>query len=541
MAFTTTTKPNRDVRESRSYRHLNHLFRKKSALFRKSLTFLLVMTLPLHSLWGQEEESNSRIDRLTGGDIGLNFKWSGEAFSNLGSRADAMGGSISTLFPGAESISSNPAGLGFAHDFQVTLDWSPPLEINPDGLLGIQSKVNDALLTAAENNNPPIDSVSGKPVPERVVEDARVSSNLDMRGGLKGGALMYGNPLFAVGAAFHQPFRVETQLNMSGMEFLAAALDEEGRETHRLFGTLNGNVNMNLTVESTSFGFGTRVLLPNLSAGVVYEHFNGNLDFEGTFLPEGIISSTGGETRSFNAPGRVQYDSLYAIMRGDWEGNGFRVRTGLGYHPTPSISLDAVIVTPATVDLRGPSTIIYNGIRALNLDAAEDEDVLDVDVLVEDNLTKTEKNRVITRGLDIEMPGSVALGFSAKWDNYLASVVYTKYFDHLGYTFRYERFDSLGMKKDGGRIHQGVEFGNALRIGIGVEQLILGLGLLTGKTFREEIQDDEVEPDISEPNSFFVPFFSLGGGVKINSSIRLDYVLSLYNSAFFRFSTTFLL
>jgi len=539
MAF-TITKPDRDVHKSSSCKHLNRLFRKKTVSFRNSFVLWLIIASSFHPVLGQEEESNSRIDRLTGGDIGLNFKWSGEAFSNLGSRADAMGGSISTLFPGAESISSNPAGLGFAHDFQVTLDWSPPLVINPDGILGIQSKVNDALITAAENNNPPIDSVSGKPVPERVVEDARVSSNLDMRGGLKGGALMYGNPIFAVGASFHQPFRIESQLNMSGMEFLAAALDDEGRETHRLFGTINGNVNMNFTVESTNFGAGTR-LLPNLSLGVVYEHFNGDMDFEGTFLPEGIIASTGGETRSFNDPAQVQYDSLYAIMRGNWEGNGFRFRSGVGYHPIRNISLDAVVVTPATIDLRGPSTVIYNSIRALNLDASEDEDVLDVDVLVEDNLTKTEKNIVRTQGVDIEMPGSAAFGFSAKWDNYLASVVYTKYFDHMGYTFRYEKLDSLGMKKDGGRIHQGIDFGHALRLGIGVEQLILGLGFLTAKTFREEIQDDESEPDISEPNKFFIPFFSLGGGVRINSSIRLDYVLSLYNSAFFRFSTTFLL
>jgi len=533
--------PDRFVKQSSQFCPLLTIFQKffpyRWSLFTLLHFFLFGALLPI-SLTAQEE-SNSRLDRLTGGDIGLNLKWSGEAFSNLGSRADAMGGSISTLIPGAESISSNPAGLGFARGFEVTLDWAPPLKIDPGGILGIQKKINNALITAAENNNPPIDSTSGKPAPDRVVDNARVTSKLDMRGGLKGGALMYGNPLFTLAASFHQPFRVETQLNLAGMEFLAASLDDQGKESNRIFGTINGNFNMNLVIESSSFGFGTRVL-PNLSLGMVYETFNGEMNFEGTFLPEGIIAATGGETRSFNDPSKPHYDSLYAVTKGDWEGNGVRYRWGAGYHPTPNISLDAVVVLPANIDLRGPSSIIYNNIRALNLDAGEDEDILDADILVEDRLTKTEKKITKTPGIDIETPGSFAFGFSAKWDNYLASAVYTKYFDHLGYKFSYQQFDSLGNPTNGGSIHQGIDFGNSFRLGIGVEQLILGLGVVFGETFRQTIKNDE-EPNVSKKGKFFLPFFSLGGGVKVSSSVRFDYVLSLYNSSFFRISSTFLL
>ncbi len=65
------------------------------------------------------QRPKSSIDRLRGGNIGMNFKWSGVAFSGLGTRADAMGGSISTLYPGGESIHSNPAGLGFANGFSL--------------------------------------------------------------------------------------------------------------------------------------------------------------------------------------------------------------------------------------------------------------------------------------------------------------------------------------------------------------------------------------------------------------------------------------
>ncbi|NIR52659.1 hypothetical protein GWO43_29065 [candidate division KSB1 bacterium] len=144
----------------------------------------------------------------------MNFKWSGEAFSSLGSRADAMGGSISTLYPGAESISSNPAGLGFARGFQVTLDWAPPITIDPDGFLGIEDEINQNLIETSLNNNPPVDSLNFAH-PEDVVEEATVNSELDMRGGLKGGALMYGTPYFTIAASFHQPFRLESQISIS--------------------------------------------------------------------------------------------------------------------------------------------------------------------------------------------------------------------------------------------------------------------------------------------------------------------------------------
>ncbi|RMF57613.1 MAG: hypothetical protein D6743_18680 [Calditrichaeota bacterium] len=479
-----------------------------------------------------QQSTNSRIDRLRGGIIGMKFKWSGEAFSGLGSRADAMGGSISTLYPGPASISSNPSGLGFARGFSVTLDWSPPLTIDPGGILGVEGEINNTLMETAQNNSP------GGVVRPGTVEDAVVNSELAMHGGLKGGAIMYGTRALTVAASFHQPFQLETQMNMSGIEFLATALDDQGKETNRIFGTVNGNLNVKLTVEASSLGVGTRVL-PNLAVGMTYENFNGEMNFESTFLPEGIISSSGGDTRFFNDPARIQYDSLYAITRGDWEGNGARLRWGVGYHPNSKISLDAVVNLPFTIDLKGPFSMVYNKIRALNLGAGEDEEVFDVDILVEDNLTKTEKRTVKVPGMDIEVPGSFSVGFSAGWSNYVTSAVYTRYFDHLAYRLAYQQFDSLDIFIEGGDIHQGVDFKNAFRLGIGVEQLILGLGVVFGETFRVENKDLDPTPDIADRKTFFLPFFSLGGGVNLSPSLRLDYIFSPYNSSFIRFSTTY--
>ncbi|MFQ5754270.1 MAG: hypothetical protein ACE5HI_19965, partial [bacterium] len=394
--------------------------------------WFLIFFLPTFLAAQSNSDSNSRIDRLRGGILGFKIKWSGESFSGLGSRADAMGGSISTLYPGADAISSNPAGLGFTQGFQVTLDWAPPLTINPGTIIGIEDKFNDKLIETAEKNNPPINPETKKPDPSSVVDDATINSELDMSGGLKGGALVYGNPIFSVAASFHQPLRVETQMNISGIEFLASALDDQGKESIRMFGTVNGNMNLNFDMESSSIGFGTRIRR-NLSVGMVYDNFNGELNFEGTFLPEGIISSVSGGTKFFNDPQRIQYDSLFATIKGDWEGNGFRFRWGLGYHPIRNISLDAVIALPVTVDLTGPFSMLHNTIRALNLGAEEGENVIDEDIFLEDNLTRTQKRITRVPGIDLEIPGSAAIGFSARWDNYLASFVYTRYLDRLGY------------------------------------------------------------------------------------------------------------
>ena len=229
-------------------------------------------------------------------------------------------------------------------------------------------------------------------------------------------------------------------------------------------------------------------------------------------------------------------------MKGDWEGNGQRISGGLGYHPKHNISLDAVFSSPLTIDLSGPFSMIHNNINALNLNAGCHEEVLDVDTLVADNLTKTTKLVTQIPGMDILVPGFLSLGFSAKWDHYLASIVYTKYFGDLGYGFSYNQFDSLGVKTREGTIQQGLNLKSAFRLGIGVEQLILGLGVLFGEIFRENfsLKQSETEPKISKDNSnFFIPFFSLGGGIDVSSRLRLDYVLNFYKSSFLRFSTTY--
>ncbi|RMD95571.1 MAG: hypothetical protein D6813_00110, partial [Calditrichaeota bacterium] len=359
----------------------------------------------------------------------------------------------------------------------------------------------------------------------------------DMTGGLKGGALLYGNPIFAVAASFNEPFRLETQMNMSGFEFNAVALNDQGEETHRIFGTLNGNFNLDLSFFTSTIGFGTR-LLPNLSLGLAYDNFNAETTFEGTFLPEGIISTRNSQA-FFNDPRKTQYDSLYAIIRGNWKGNGFRLRTGLGYHPRHNISFDAVLILPATIDLSGPFTMIHNQVRALNLGAGENEEVLDVDVLLEDNLTRTVKKITRVPGIDIKLPGQASVGVSSRWKNYVASIVFTRYFHDLGYHLTYEQFDSLNVLIKGGEINQGIRLKNAIKLGIGVEQLILGLGVIFGETFRQETVLGRTEPKEDKPTTFFVPLFSLGGGFKFKSRLRFDYVVSPYHSSFFRFSTSY--
>lgn len=496
--------------------------------------FCLATSLPAQD----SDDSSSRIERLYGGVIGMNLDYSGEMFSaGLGSRADAMGGSISTLFPDPDMIAANPAGLAFADGLRMTFDWSPPLTINPTifaipfGVGNIEDKINNELHDTARNN-----SADGT-VAEGVVQDADLNSSLDMRGGLKGGAVMYGNPYFAVAASFHQPFRLDAQLNISGIEFLAAALDDDGNETQRIFGTVNGNLSSNITIESSSAAISAR-LTPNLAVGAAYDNLNGEMNFEGTFLPEGIIRSAGGDTRAFNDPARVQYDSLFTNIRGDWEGSARRFRVGVGYHPGRKFSLDATLTMPFEMRLTGPFSMVHNSIRALNLGAEGDEEVFDVDVLVEDNLTKTQKEITEIPGAVLSSAGKVALGFSSHWSNYLASAVYTHYFDEMSYRFAYEQFDSLHVKTEEGTIRQGIRPQNGIRIGIGVEPLILGLGLLTGETFKVTTEDEK-DPKISDPDRFFLPFFSLGGGVRLSRHLRFDYVLSLYSSSFLRFSTTY--
>ena len=150
---------------------------------------------------------------------------------------------------------------------------------------------------------------------------------------------------------------------MAGMEVLAVTLDDNGDESQRIFTTINGNLNAKLTLNNSSIGVGTR-LFHNLSVGATFENFNSDFEFSGNFLPEGIISSAGGDTRAFNDPAKVQYDSLFATVAGDWDGSGRRLRSGLGFHPNPNISLDAVVTLPFSIDLSGPFHMIHNNIRA---------------------------------------------------------------------------------------------------------------------------------------------------------------------------------
>ena len=506
--------------------------------FCKMVFLLFFIALFQSAALHAQNGGNSRIDRLFGGNIGVNMKWSGSGFSGLGARPEAMGGSITTLFSDAQSVSSNPAGLGFARGFSMVFDWSPGMTINPDGIskaigLGsLEDRINTSLNETVRNNS------SGGVVQPGAVQNASVHNNLDMNGGLKGAALMYGNPIFALAFSFHQPLQLDLQLNMSGVEFLAAALDNSGKETQRIFGIVNGNLNMVLVMRSSTIAAGTR-LHPKLAVGLAYDNFNSSINIDGTFLPEGVIASASGDTRSFNDPARVQYDSLYTTIGGNLEGDDFRLRGGAGYHPTHNISIDATFSMPVDIQLSGSFAMIYNNIAALDLGADDNEEVFDVDKLVEDNLTKTEKQAFGLQNLNLKTPGNIAVGFSARWDNYLASLVYTKYFSALGYGLNYEKRDSLNVVTDAGSITQGVNFKSAIRLGIGVKPMMLGLGFISGKTFSQKIIAGESKPEVDDKGNLFLPMLSLGGSIKLTSHFQFDYVASLYNSSFFRFSTTY--
>ena len=115
----------RNTNKLRSPFHLLKIISKLfSSINNLTLLSLFVLLIRPTASFAQNplERPDSNIDRLQGGNIGKNFKISGAAFSGLGTGADAMGGSISTLYPGGESIDSNPAGLGFANGFSLNLD-----------------------------------------------------------------------------------------------------------------------------------------------------------------------------------------------------------------------------------------------------------------------------------------------------------------------------------------------------------------------------------------------------------------------------------
>ena len=95
------------------------------------------------------------------------------------------------------------------------------------------------------------------------------------------------------------------------------------------------------------------------------------------------------------------------------------------------------------------------------------------------------------------------------------------------------------VKERSGSVYQGAHLNSSLRVGIGFKEFIIGTGFIFGNTFKETTRNSDPDPKIAERDDFLLPFFSLGGGIRIGSNLKVDYVLGLYTSSFFRFSTTY--
>ncbi|KAA3660416.1 MAG: hypothetical protein DWQ10_06720, partial [Calditrichaeota bacterium] len=377
---------------------LNILKEDMQSRFKKILLIFVHWSIILAFISGQTPTNAQGIlEMFQGGIIGADLRIGGSGLSGFSGTFNGIGGSISQLTPGGESVRWNPVGLAYINKAVLYSEWVPPISLDLNPVLDIEKRANDKL---HEN----IDEINDGSEAEQSIEDFVIKPSLGMDGGQGNYAAVAKTRYFVIGGAVHSPSRVLADIGISGTKFLAATESGGAGTTIRLLGILSGTLSSEIKISGYSIAI-AKMLPYNIGFGLGLDDYSATLSTIGVVQPEAQVSS-GSEEFIFNNPEATHYDSLNANTKGFFKGGGTRFRFGLGYHIGDWLAIDMAYFAPYSIDLNGNMDFNYNQILAFTTGG---DNFFDAAQLLEDDYTGTHKRTTKIHDVRLKFTGRTSV------------------------------------------------------------------------------------------------------------------------------------
>ena len=470
-------------------------------------------------------QSQGQLELFYGGIIGADIRVASGGLSEASGTYETLGGSISQLTPGGESVRWNPVGMAYVKSSVLYSEWIPPIHVNLNPFIRVEEKANTALRNGVQDF-----AAEGS---KFELHEFKIQPNVYLEGGQGNFSGILKTQYFAIGAAVKKPTSIRTDLSLSGLKFRAVTEAQQGGTAIRLLGVLSGTLSSEFKLSGYSLSIGRR-FWNGLGLGLAYDSYAVSMTATGVFQPEMQVSS-GSEVFAFNSNNPEHYDRLQASGDGTFEGEGGRWRFGAGYHIDEKYAFDMALFLPTEIGLSGSFTLDYDQFLAINLNAGKDEAFFDAAQLLEDDFTGTHPRTTLVQDVKLRLPGQFAVSAAMRWSQGRASITFTKYLEDLSMQFNYfSSGDSTATPVSGTR-KMGLEPGYALVSNFGAQWLQVRLGAM-----RATWTNVHSRSATSESSSIWVPLFGFSGGFVFPyyDKFRIDYALLFGVTSFFRIGTS---
>ena len=470
-------------------------------------------------------QSQGQLELFYGGIIGADIRISSGGLTEASGTYETLGGSISQLTPGGESVRWNPVGLAYVKSSLLYSEWIPPIRVNLNPFIQVEDKANTALRNGIQDF-----AAEGSKFD---LQEFQIQPNVYLDGGQGNFSGILKTRYFAIGGAVKKPTRIRADLALSGLKFRAVTEAQQGGTAIRLLGVLSGTLTTDFVLSGYSVSIGRR-FWEGLGLGLAYDSYAVSMTATGVFQPEAQVSS-GSEVFAFNSNNPDQYDRLQASGDGRFEGEGGRWRFGAGYHIDDKYAFDMALFLPTEIGLGGSFMLNYDQFLAINLNAGKDEPFFNAAQLLEDNFTGTHPRTTLVQDVKLRLPGQFAVSAAMRWSQGRASISFTRYLRDLSMQFNYfSTGDSTATPVSGVR-KMGFEPEYAVVSNFGAQWLQVRLGAMQATWSSEHSRSES-----SKSSSIWLPIFGFSGGFVFPyyEKFRIDYALLFGVTSFVRIGTS---
>jgi len=443
-------------------------------------------------------QGDTELLDFAGGNLKSSLRFGLNTHHRLCDPNGALISEMAGILPSIHHIYTNPAALAWHKKSRAVITFSPGFGISIDKLADIDKEVKT-------NVDEQIEDMRSDELILNDEDYPQLDIDFGMPNQLSGGLVFPIGPV-VTGFGVYQPFYTSFDLIGTGLQARLKTTDEDPTKEVTFLGSLDLSLLMRIRIIDYAFSASTKIL-PKLSAGFTYERLVGSAGFNGNMEFQGVMVTAGNES-AFNDENDPWHNDLFSRGDGNYSGSTGTFVLGTAYQLSPGFGLSASVKFPSKLTMSGNADVEQYTIPGLNLQAEEDEDVLDSTELDLSEPTKTHPLINPTgRSIDIEMPGSYSLGISSMLGSLVFSLSFTEYNGKFGLRHVMEKGNSQSIYD--------LQVTPDYRIGSGIN--FHGFYLDAGVTNTEITINT---PDSNSTESIPFPDLSMGFSFSLSQNIR---------------------
>lgn len=510
----------------------------------KKIFILILMSVSINYCLFSENE----ITVFNGGTHLLELSLYSTFFMGTTARSRSFGNTISSRLYDTHLIQLNPAGMAVAKKNMLSFDLVPGYSFDIGNLYsGLQDEVNNAVDDTIEKDESP--NIK-KNYPD-------LKTNIGQSGGINQFGLIVNNEKYgSFGFLWNKPFYLDMNFNGNALNFTVEdqAIKNEGTNDEYIELTilpLNMELfsNAQISMQQSNIAWG-KTLNEKIAIGTSVNFASMSMESKLNANIGGFIRQYGGDTDinvAFDDPNTAYRNTMNDSIDIDFKGRFIGMVFSTSWQHSENWAFDMSISTPREKDLNGSLHIVQHTLGALKLDADDDEDTFDVELLKPAQIAYTNRTEYYSDKLKLSIPGSFAISATHQKGDRKFIFSYEKPIGELSLDYsciRYrdgENRDTTGVfiaYADTTNLNYkvGIKPKHIFKIAFGWTHFALSAQITLADLIADNIKDsDGVQVKTS---SIIIPGLAVGTGFNLNKNTLIDFNVIALPSPFLRTSVT---